>query len=65
MKLFLSKVLYIIGDAISLTTMRWFNGFGYSFYSKFMIWSCDLDVDGKIWKHVKPNKKGKIKDDNN
>lgn len=33
--------------------MRWLNGFGYSFYSKVMLLSCDLDTEGKIWKYVK------------
>jgi len=53
MRLLLSKILYHIGDIISLTTMRWLNGFGYSFYSKVMLLSCDLDTEGKIWKYVK------------
>lgn len=56
MRLFISKILYYIGDFISLTTMRWGNGFGWGLYSKVMLWSCDLDIEGKIWKHVK--KKG-------
>jgi hypothetical protein len=59
MKLFISKILYHIGDFISLTTMRWVNGFGWSLYNKIMLWSCDLDNEGKIWKYVKPNKNRK------
>jgi len=53
MRLFISKILYYIGDAISLTTMKWGNGYGYSIYKQIMLWSCDLDVNGKIWKYVK------------
>lgn len=56
MKLLLSKILYHIGDIISLTTMRFGDGFGYSIYRQIMLWSCDLDTDAKIWKRVKPNK---------
>jgi hypothetical protein len=56
MKIFLSKILYYIGDIISLTTMQWLNGFGYSIYRICMLWSCELDTDGVIWKHIE-NKK--------
>ena len=59
MRLALSYILYLIGDIISRTTMRLFNGFGYGLYSKLMLWSVDLDTKGKIWKHVKPKKKRK------
>lgn len=55
MKLFISKILYYIGDFISLTTMKWGDGYGYSIYRQVMLWSCDLDSDGKIWKYVKQN----------
>jgi hypothetical protein len=55
MKLILSKILYHIGDIISLTTMKYGKGFGYSVYSRVMLWSCNLDKNGKIWKHVKSN----------
>jgi hypothetical protein len=57
MKLLFSKILYHIGDLISLTTMRFGNGFGYSIYRQAMLWSCDLDTKGKIWKYVKSQKK--------
>ena len=61
MKLFFSKILYTIGDVISKTTMAWGYGFGYSFYRQVMLWSCNLDTEGKIWKYIKPKKKNKKK----
>ena len=61
MKLFLSKFLYHIGDIISLTTMRFGDGYGWKVYNKIMLWSVDLDVNGKIWKYVEPKKKNKKK----
>ena len=54
-----SYILYIIGDIISRTTMQWFNGFGYSTYSKVMNLSVNLDNEHKIWKPVKSRKKRK------
>jgi len=57
MKLLLSKILYHIGDIISLTTMRLGDGYGWKVYNKIMLWSVDLDKNGKIWKYVKPKKK--------
>jgi len=59
MKLLLSKILYHIGDIISLTIMRFGDGYGWSIYNKIMLWSVDLDQNGKIWKYVKPKKKKK------
>lgn len=56
MRLFISVILYHIGDFISRTTMVWFNGFGYSLYRQIMLWSCDMDTQGRIWKYVKPAK---------
>jgi hypothetical protein len=35
------------------------NGYGFKFYNKVMLWSVDLDTEGKVWKHVKPKKKKK------
>ena len=61
MKLLLSYILYTIGDIISRTTMVWGNGYGFKIYNKVMLWSVDLDNEGKIWKHVKPKKKRKKK----
>ena len=59
MNLLLSKILYHIGDIISLTTMRWGDGYGWKVYNKVMLCSVDLDKNGKIWKYVKPKKKKK------
>lgn len=60
MKYYLSLILYYIGDIISRTSMQFGNGFGYSIYRKLMLWSCDLDKEGKIWKYVKTKSKKKI-----
>jgi hypothetical protein len=57
MKFLLSQLLYHAGDLISRTTMRWGNGYGYPVYNRIMLWSVDLDPEGKLWKHVKPRKK--------
>ena len=55
----LSRILYHIGDIISLTTMRFGYGYGWRIYNKIMLWSVDLDKNGKIWKYVKPKNKKK------
>lgn len=55
-KYLISLILYHIGDIISQTTMRWFNGFGYEIYSKLMLWSSDLDTNDRLWKPVKRRK---------
>jgi len=57
MRILLSKILYYIGDIISRTTMVWGDGYGYNLYNKVMLWSVDLDTEGKVWKYVKPKKK--------
>jgi hypothetical protein len=59
MRLLLSYILYFIGDIISITLMSY--GFGFKIYNKLMLWSVDLDREGKIWKHVEPKKKRKNK----
>ena len=61
MNLLLSKILYHIGDILSLTTMRLGDGYGWRIYNKIMLWSVDLDQNGKVWKYVKPKKKSKSK----
>ena len=53
----LSRILYHIGDILSLTTMRFGDGYGWKTYNKIMLWSVDLDKNGKIWKYVKPKTK--------
>jgi hypothetical protein len=59
MKLILSKILYFIGDLISkLFYYKFFckfSGFLYPIYSKLMIWSSDLDKEGKVWYDHKIN----------
>ena len=57
MKLLLSKILYHIGDILSLTIMRLGKGYGWRLYNKIMLWSVDLDKNGKIWKFVEPKKR--------
>jgi hypothetical protein len=59
MRHLLSYVLYIIGDLISITIMNWGNGYGFKVYNKIMLWSVDLDKEGRIWKRVKPKRKNK------
>jgi hypothetical protein len=59
MRLALSYILYIIGDIISRTLTLWGDGCGFKIYNKVMLWSVDLDNEGKIWKHVKPKRKKK------
>ena len=59
MKLVLSYILYVIGDVISRTFMFYGNGYGFKVYNKVMLWSVNLDTQGKIWKHVKPKRKKK------
>lgn len=61
MKYYLSLILYYIGDVISRTSMRFGDGYGYPIYRKVMLWSCDLDKEGKIWKYVKTKPKKKKK----
>ena len=46
MRLLLSYILYFIGDIISITLMSY--GFGFKIYNKVMLWSVDLDNEGKI-----------------
>ena len=47
----LSRILYIIGDVISLTVLR--VGWGWRAYQKAMLMSVDLDKEGVIWKEVR------------
>lgn len=53
LKLFLSRVLFYIGDAISnLLYFEWMGIVLYPVYKKLMIWSSKLDKDGKIWHNI-------------
>lgn len=55
-KIGLSKILYYIGDFIS-KFLRWSAfSFLYPVYRKIMLWSCDLDKDGAVWKRVEKRK---------
>ena len=40
------------------------NGYGFKIYNNVMLWSVDLDTNGKIWKYVEPKKKNKRKKKN-
>jgi hypothetical protein len=57
MRYIFSYALYIIGDIISMTIMNWGDGYGYKIYNKVMLWSVNLDEEGRIWKRVKSKKK--------
>ena len=59
MRYILSYFLYTVGDVISRTIMLYGDGYGFKIYNKVMLWSVDLDKQGKIWKHVKPKRKKK------
>lgn len=49
MKTALSYVLYYLGDFVSLF-LRITRGGVYPIYNRLMLWSCDLDTQGRIWK---------------
>lgn len=58
MQLFLSKILYYLGDFISkllyyAPISKLFARILYPMYNKLMIWSSELDKDCAIWKNVK------------
>lgn len=48
-KYYFALILYHLGDMIShpMTKFDW--AWLYTIYSKLMIWSSDLDTEGKIW----------------
>ena len=53
MRLFLSKILFYIGDTISnLLYFEWMGIVLYPVYKKLMLWSSELDKDGVIWKNL-------------
>lgn len=56
MRLISSRALYYIGDFISRLfywrLFRLFSGLLYPIYNKVMLWSMDLDKDGKVWRHI-------------
>ena len=50
MKLVMAYVFYFLGDFVS-KLMYWdLLSFLHPVYNKLMLWSCDLDEDGMIWK---------------
>lgn len=58
MQLFLSKILYYLGDFISkllyyTPISKLFARILYPMYNKLMLWSSELDKGGVIWKNVK------------
>ena len=54
MKIFLAYLLYYLGEFVSrFLTIT--NGRVYPLYSKLILWSCDLDTEGKIWKVLNKN----------
>ena len=51
MKYYFALVLFWIGDKISIPMCKWDWAFLYPIYNKLMIWSSDLDKEGRIWKN--------------
>lgn len=51
MNLMLAYFLYWTGDLISKLFVWDLFSFLYPVYTKIMIWSSDLDTDGRIWKN--------------
>jgi hypothetical protein len=52
LKIILSKLLYYIGHLISIFMMCDLFAFLYPVYRKLMLWSSDLDKDGKVWEDM-------------
>ena len=52
----LSLILYYIGHFISVLMRCDLLSFLHPAYKKIMIWSSDLDKEGKVWKRVKKRK---------
>jgi hypothetical protein len=61
MRLLLSYFLYYLGDAISRVTILIGSGCGFRIYNKIMLWSVELDTQGRIWKYVLPKRKKRKK----
>ena len=49
MKTLASRLLYYMGDLVSIFLYCDYLAFLYPVYKKLMIWSFNLDKDGKIW----------------
>lgn len=53
MQLIASKILFYLGDKLSnLLYFEWMGVVLYPIYKKLMIWSSELDKEGKIWHNV-------------
>ncbi len=53
MRLILSRILFYIGDTISnLLYFEWLGVVLYPVYKKLMIWSSELDKEGKVWNNI-------------
>jgi len=53
MRLIASKILYYCGDLLSnFLYFEWIGAISYPIYKKLMLWSSELDKEGKIWHNV-------------
>lgn len=53
MQLIASKILFYLGDKLSnLLYFEWMSVVLYPIYKKLMIWSSELDKEGKIWDNI-------------
>ena len=53
MRLIASKILYYCGDLLSnFLYFEWMGAVLYPIYKKLMLWSSELDKEGKIWHNV-------------
>jgi len=57
MKTLLSFVLYYIGHFISIFMACDWLSWLYPAYRKIMLWSSDLDKDGKVWENTNKNER--------
>ena len=48
MRLLLSYFLYYLGDAISRVAILIGSSYGFKIYNKIMLWSVELDTQGRI-----------------
>lgn len=53
MRFIASKILYYCGDLLSnFLYFEWMGAVLYPIYKKLMLWSSELDKEGKIWHNV-------------
>ena len=56
-KQYLAHFLYYIGDKVSyLVDYEWISPVAYPVYSRLMLWSSELDINGEIWESESENK---------